>query len=153
MLNDAFLSIVEPHAARSKPGASKVLLVRARLEGHIERVFPGAVVERGKGTDYEFRALIDRRAVSEAMINRVHCIDYDNFKDSIAAKDQPYHDALMGVWSIMMRLQKRLLIKRLGRQTALDLHPEDVADGYGRGRNIRRIADDLDWNPNDRHNR
>lgn len=97
-LSDAFLSIVEPEAA------SPVLRVRARRKGDIERVFPGAKVERTPGRDYLYRAHIDREIVAQVMADQVRGISYSNFKNSV--RNNKLHDAFAGFWSIMARLQE-----------------------------------------------
>jgi hypothetical protein len=82
------------------------LLVRARVEGHIEAVFPHAAVKEDEGTDYRFRASLNRTIVAEALSKRVCEIDYPNFKSSVTSR--PLHDAYMTFWEIMNRLQQRL---------------------------------------------
>lgn len=96
-LSDAFLSIVEP-----APG-SDTLLVRARREGDIERVFADAKVTKTPGRDYLFRASLPRAQVAGVISHHVAGIDYGNFKDSV--KNNKLHDAFAGFWSIMSRLQ------------------------------------------------
>lgn len=98
-LNDAFLSVV---AHRDRPDD---LLVRARVEGDIERVFPSAVVECTPQADYLFRAAVPRALVERVLADRVRSLDYPNFKDSVEDRDRAraYHS----VWFTMMRLQHR----------------------------------------------
>ena len=96
-LTNAFLSIV------SKDCQPDELLVRARRPGDIERVFPDAKVEERDGTDYQFRAVISRRAVAEVIAHEVTRIDYDNFKNSV--KDDRLHDAYAAFWHQHARLQ------------------------------------------------
>lgn len=96
-LNDAFLSVVD-----KAPDLSK-LVVRARVEGHIEAVFPTAEVIKDASGDYLFRAFIDRQAVADAMYQAVMGIQYNNFKNSI--RDKRYHDACSRVWGVMSGLQ------------------------------------------------
>lgn len=95
--SDSFLSIVEP---AEKDGT---LLVRARRDGDIERVFAGAKVEKTPGRDYLFRARLPREQVASVVSRHVAGIDYGNFKNSV--KNNKLHDAFAGVWSIMARLQ------------------------------------------------
>ena len=96
-LNNAFLSIVDKDCAPDE------LLVRARRDGDIERVFPKAEVEVTLGNDYRCRARVKRADVAAAITQRVMSIDYGNFKGS--TKDKPLHDAYMGVWSAIGKLQ------------------------------------------------
>lgn len=97
-LSDTFLSIVD-----KGDDTGKTLLVRARVAGDIERVFPDAEVIEGAGTDYRFRARIDRSAVAARLAEAASTIDYSNFKASV--KDRPRHDAYMRVWDAMYGLQ------------------------------------------------
>lgn len=99
-LNDAMLSIVQKPA--DKAGT---LTVRGRIKGDIERVFPGAVVIAGAGTDYRFRASIPRDQVAKAMHDQVMDVTYANFKGSV--KNRKRHDAYLGVWREMFAFQQR----------------------------------------------
>ncbi len=96
-LSDAFLSVV---AHRTQPDD---LLVRARVAGDIERVFPDAVVTMTPDADYRFRAVLPRGVVAGALAGSVLTIEYDNFKNSVTEHDR--HDACMDVWSVMHRFQ------------------------------------------------
>lgn len=95
--NDCYLSVV------AKDCAPDELLVRARRDGDIERVFPGASVSVRFDTDYRCRARIKRADVAAALAARVAAIDYGNFKGS--TRDDALHSAYMGVWSSLGRLQ------------------------------------------------
>jgi hypothetical protein len=97
MQSDCFLSIV------SKDCGPTELLVRARRNGDIEKVFPSAKVIRSTGTDYLYRAVIPRDAVKEAVTAMIDHIDYPNFKDSV--EDRSLHAAYVGVWCAMAGLQ------------------------------------------------
>ncbi len=96
--SSAFLSIV---ADRYNPDR---LLVRARMSGHIEAVFPEAEVFTDDRADYFFRAFISRDEVASVISNEIRGIDYDNFKSSVP--DDALHDAYMGFWEIMHDLQE-----------------------------------------------
>jgi hypothetical protein len=96
-MNDAFLSVV---AHRTDPG---VLLVRGRVAGDIERVFPGAEVAVTPTADYRFRTLLPREVVAGAVAAAVGTIDYDNFKNSVS--DDVRHDAYSECWRTMRRYQ------------------------------------------------
>lgn len=98
-LNEAFLSIVD------KGGDGTTLLVRARREGDIERVFPKAKVELTPHNDYRFRARIDRESVALAMAEVVRAITYGNFKGSVHERER--HDAYMDAWSAMRNFQRK----------------------------------------------
>ena len=95
--SSSFLSVV---ASRDTPS---LLLVRARVKGHIERVFPTAKTFTDVDADYRYRAFIDRTEVAKVIADRLLAIDYDNFKDSV--EDDQLHDAYLKVWSAMHKLQ------------------------------------------------
>lgn len=99
-LSESFLSIVD-----KGDNTGKTLLVRARNMGDIERVFPSAKVIEGEGTDYRFRARVDREEVALKMADAVRNIKYPNFKSTVKEHDK--HDAYMRVWSAMYSYQER----------------------------------------------
>lgn len=99
-LPNSMLSIVEKPSDR---GAG-TLTVRGRVKGDIEAVFPSAEVTEGTGTDYRFRATLPREQVAKAMYDSVMSIGYSNFKAQV--KDRARHDAYLGCWSEMMKLQR-----------------------------------------------
>ncbi len=107
MLNDCFLSIVSKDCRRDE------LLVRARREGDIEKVFPKATVTRYTRSDYLFRAVVKRATVEEALAGETQRILYGNFKSSV--RDRPLHDAYLRVWSIMAELQPTKPYSGVGR--------------------------------------
>jgi hypothetical protein len=96
MGTDFFLSVVRKDCS---PGQ---LLVRARREGDIEKVFGQVEVQRDTTADYLFRARIDEEAVASAMRDQLLRIDYGNYK-SAANKDM--HDALLTCWHALADLQ------------------------------------------------
>lgn len=100
MMNDSYFSVVKNRDKKDH------LLVRARVEGDIERVFPKAKVIEGAGTDYKYRASIPKWIVSKIMRKEIEKIDYDNFKDSIPATDDFRHDVYFEVWTKLMQLQR-----------------------------------------------
>lgn len=95
--SDGFVSIV---ADRSDVNGDR-LLVRSRDRMHITNVFPDAEVFSKQPSDYQWRAWVSRKDVSEVMLNQVHSLDYTNFKNSIF--DDKYHDACLDVWNAMYR--------------------------------------------------
>jgi hypothetical protein len=95
--NTSFLSIVHKQCQPDE------LLVRARVAGHIEAVFPQAKVTESFGTDYRYRAALKRDEVAAAMVSAVMGLEYSNFKDSV--ENGRLHDAYSRVWHEMGRLQ------------------------------------------------
>jgi hypothetical protein len=142
MLNKSFLSIVDPdgHYAGGGPKADK-LLVRARIAGDIEAVFPKARVQRTEHRDYLFRALIDRHTVAEAMVREVMNLDYHNFKGSTKAKWR--HDDYMKVWHVMNNAQMRE-DRGAKQQAKYDAAPKAGKRQFSRGVVVRDEFDDFD---------
>src|SRR5262245_29711710 len=97
---DAFYSVVEDH---DHPAW---LIVRARVEGDIERLWPRAQIERDAGTDYAFRARIDRGTVSRTLAQAVRDIDYPNFKDAVT--DDRRSDFYSQIWTVAWHMQQAL---------------------------------------------
>ena len=98
LMNDSMLSVVRHN---DFPGA---LLVRARLAGDIEQVFPSAQVAENGGTDYRFRAAIPEHEVAEAVRRRVLDIDYPNFKASVPEPKR--HHVYLTIWGVLHRMQE-----------------------------------------------
>ena len=100
-LNNAFLSIVTPAGHDDHN-----LMVRARVKGDIQRVFPRARVVEAPKADYRFRASISRDTVATAIAKFViYELDYPNFKNSIP-KDKDgdkRHSAYTEVWNVMAK--------------------------------------------------
>ena len=96
----SFLSIVVDLTDDSK------FLVRARMPGDIEELFSDAVVRKGEGTDYLFRASIPKETVVKSLCDYFIEMDYGNFKNSVPLNQVARHDAYMEVWSVMNRYQE-----------------------------------------------
>jgi hypothetical protein len=97
-LNNAMLSIV---AHRDKPDT---LLVRARVKGDIEAVFPEARILVLDSADYRYRSALPRDIVAAALQQQVQAVAYPNFKASVSqpARKQWYHR----VWELGNAVQK-----------------------------------------------
>ena len=96
--NNAFLSIVENRDNKLE------LLVRARVKGDIEKVFPEANVFEDDNADYKYRAFISKANVAAKMMLKMTEINYDNFKNSV--KEFERKNAYSNVWIELKRLQK-----------------------------------------------
>jgi hypothetical protein len=96
-LPDAFLSVVHKDCGPDE------LLVRARVAGHIEAVFPHAVVTQSTHSDYRYRALVSRDDVCAAVNSHVYGMQYPNFKNEVS--NNRLHDAFARIWSVMAALQ------------------------------------------------
>jgi len=99
MMNKAYFSIVENKKKKNE------LLVKARVNGDIERIFPKAKVLTGVGTDYLYRASIPRDIVSDAIKNQIASINYSNFKNSVPWTDTLRHKVYFNVWHALHKLQ------------------------------------------------
>jgi hypothetical protein len=95
--NQGFISIVQH---RDDP---ELMIVRARRAEHLQALLPDAEVLRLDRADYRYRVFVSRLDLETHMLDWIQAVDYDNFKDSIP--DHEYHDAAMGVWNVMYRLQ------------------------------------------------
>ena len=49
-------------------GKPEVLIVRSRFRGHIEKIFPNAVIEEDPTRDYRFRAELPAKEVAKAIM-------------------------------------------------------------------------------------
>ena len=100
VLNKSFLSIVKNR------NNEKQLLVRARVNGDIEKVFETADVFQDANADYKYRAYIEKEIVASAISEEIINIDYDNFKNSVSKNDNERKNSYMNVWSALYKLQK-----------------------------------------------
>lgn len=98
-----FLSVV---ADKDQPDGPK-LLVRSRVQGDIEEIFPNADVNETPQDDYRFRAWIAREEVAQAVSRYVDELSYPNFKNSVTDKQRL--NPLMKVWQTMYNHQEDLI--------------------------------------------
>ena len=96
--NNAFLSIVENREKTIE------LLVRARVKGDIEKVFPEADVFEDNNADYKYRAFISKAIVAEKIMLKVTEINYDNFKNSV--KEIERKKVYNNIWAELRKFQK-----------------------------------------------
>jgi hypothetical protein len=99
--NNSFLSIVADRNDKDR------LLVRARIKGDIEAVFPDAEVETTPEADYLYRAFLPRARVARTIADSIESIDYPNFKGSVI--DKLRHDIYYDIWRVMHRAQEYFL--------------------------------------------
>ena len=99
VLNKSFLSIVKNRNNENQ------LLVRARVNGDIEKVFSDADVFEDKDADYKYRSYIDREVVANAIGKELLNINYDNFKNSVSKDDGIRGNAYMNVWMALNQMQ------------------------------------------------
>jgi len=97
--NDAFVSIVK------HTGGPGLFMVRARIAGDLERLFPGAEVVETPDADYRYRVTLPAYLVADVIREQVAGIDYPNFKGSV--RDDERHRVYSSVWSVMYDWQYR----------------------------------------------
>jgi hypothetical protein len=87
-------------------GDTTHFIVRSRVKGDIEAMWPNAKVVAWPDRDYAFRARIPKWDVIEAMEEAIQAIDYPNFKCAVKDKRRlPYYG---WVWSLMADMQDAL---------------------------------------------
>ena len=101
--SNSFVSVV----ADKDDTQSSRLLVRARIKGDIDQLFPDAEIMETPLADYRYRAWVDRQAVSNAFAKHVEGLTYTNFKNSI--KDKERLEPLMHIWQAMFDHQEAFL--------------------------------------------
>lgn len=103
-LPDAFFSVV---ADRDDP---ERLLVRARVQGDIERYFPYCTPETTPWADYLFRVFLPRDEVAQVIADNILKMDYTNCREQIPAEDVRRSAAYSSVWSRMHLYQYQRLV-------------------------------------------
>ena len=98
-LNNSFLSIVENRNNKEE------LLVRSRVRGDIDKIFPDSNIFEMEKSDYKYRSYIKKIEVSEKIREIVTNINYDNFKNSISKSEDQRHSSYLNVWNEMRKLQ------------------------------------------------
>ena len=98
-LNNSFLSIVENRNNKEE------LLVRSRIKGDIDKIFPDSNVFDLENSDYKYRSYIKKSEVSEKIKDIIQNINYDNFKNSISKNEDKRHSSYINVWNEMRKLQ------------------------------------------------
>ena len=102
-----FFSVVEKDADKSRGTLTIRSRVHSDLENLRDRYLPdmGEILESTR-SDYRFRAVAPREAVSEAMAKLVTGIDYSNFKSAVSSTQSYGRASVYGdVWGELYRLQ------------------------------------------------
>jgi hypothetical protein len=109
-VRNSFLSVVEDEKD------SRVLVVRSRIRGDIERLFPGARVDEDTtaSRDYRYRAWLWRSAVVKVIAQEVDQIDYPNFKNALI-EHEGRGWSYFRVWESMSQLQRQALEAERGK--------------------------------------
>ena len=98
-LNNSFLSIVENRNNKEE------LLVRSRVRGDLDKIFPNSNIFEMENSDYKYRSYIKKIEVSEKIREIVININYDNFKNSISKSEDQRHSSYLNGWNEMRKLQ------------------------------------------------
>lgn len=98
---DAFVSVVTHEDQPTK------VVVRARLRGDIERLLPGAEVEKTPQADYLYRVTVDRNWLTEAVAFRLRQMTYTNVKGAISKSDDSGRAFMMNrIWAAGLDAQR-----------------------------------------------
>lgn len=101
-IRDSYLSIVQDDAE------SRLLQIRARIRGDIERVFPEADVAEDEAADYRFCAAVHRDRVAHAIALQIAHIDYASLVEATPDHEDDRREAYTSVWARMAEEQTRL---------------------------------------------
>jgi hypothetical protein len=99
----------------------KKLLVRGRVNGDLEKIFPGCKVSKNTGTDYKYRTTVCRSAAAAVIANAVLGINYtEGFKTSVDGHQRraPFY---LRIWEMLVDMQEALSRKtRTGVNSQLE---------------------------------
>ncbi len=99
-LRDAFISVTEHESER------RLLRVRARMRGDLDRLFPEADIAETIDRDYRFATSLPRERVAQVISLHVSKLDYGTFFEAIPNEDRK--QAYIQVWGAMYEEQNRL---------------------------------------------
>jgi hypothetical protein len=94
---DCFISAVQD---RDDPNG---LVVRARNEEHLTRLFPDEQLVTTCEADYVGRLFVTKAEFAAVVSQRITAISYTNFKNSV--RDHPLHDLYSDFWGLHRRYQ------------------------------------------------
>jgi len=91
-LRESFVSVVQ------HDDEHRLLVVRSRLAGDIERLFPEAEVAEDPVADYRFCATVPRDRVAQVVANRIQHIDYPSLNEAVEGTERSLgYDRAYGV--------------------------------------------------------
>jgi len=94
---DAYITISQDANERDR------FMIRARVKGDIEKLFPKAQVIRMDDADFLFRAFVPKKRVIAVLSRAIGDIEYTSFKGGVTDRCRKYfYDQ---VWSIMADMQ------------------------------------------------
>jgi hypothetical protein len=96
---NSFISIVD------HPTDDRFLVIKGRIGGDIEAIFPESEVFERPGADFRFQTTVSRDRVAHRIAHLVKEIHYETFESSIEDPDR--RQAYIQVWSAMYEEQAR----------------------------------------------
>ncbi|MEZ0325846.1 MAG: hypothetical protein ACAH95_08055 [Fimbriimonas sp.] len=99
-LPDAFISVTEHETER------RLVCVRARVRGDLERLFPEADIAETVDRDYRFATSLPKDRVAQVISLRISKLNYPSFFEAITDEDRK--QAYIQVWGAMYEEQNRL---------------------------------------------
>lgn len=99
---EGFVSVVKAH------GSTDLLVVRGRDRISLEGISAATQepILRTPDRDYPYRVVAPRDSVQSWISGAVRSLDYDNFKNEVAAmRGHGFAHALMSVWSVMHEVE------------------------------------------------
>ncbi len=107
--NDGFLSVVSDMNDPSR------LMVRARRKEALTSILGNEVeVVENAGSDYRWRAFVDRGTLAKVVAARIESIAYTNFKNSVT--DPDLHDLYFDFWDLHRNYQDHDKMPRHARR-------------------------------------
>jgi hypothetical protein len=97
-MENCFVSAVQD---RNDPNG---LVVRARSEEHLTRLFPTKAIAITPEADYAARVFVTKAEFAAVVSERITAISYPNFKNSV--RDHRLHQLYSDFWSLHWRYQK-----------------------------------------------
>jgi hypothetical protein len=96
-MQDTFVTISQDANQRDR------FMIRARVAGDIEKLFPKAQVIRLDDADFRFRAFVPKARVVEVLGRAIGSVDYTSFKSGVKDKCRAWF--YTRVWSITADMQ------------------------------------------------
>jgi hypothetical protein len=97
-MDNCFVSAVED---RDDPNG---LLVRARKQEHLTRLFPSKPIAITPEADYAARVFVTKAEFAAVITERITAISYPNFKNSV--RDHRLHQLYSEFWTLHWRYQR-----------------------------------------------
>lgn len=125
--NDGFISVVSDKNDPTK------LVVRARRKQDLLAVCgEDAQVVESVGSDYRWRAFLDRKAFAALVATRIERIGYSNFKNSVI--DDGLHELYVEFWALHRRYQQKDAATRSRYGQRVKISEKGNSDGPGRSK-------------------